>query len=217
MLMVISLTGLGVLLTKSLLTLFSVISVAIMIERAMTLRRIRRLEQKDYTVLKAALQKRQIQVAQTRLLESSAPCALALQAGLDLPDASEERSREAILQGIVVQSALLQRSLSVLATIASTAPYIGLFGTVIGILAAFREIASTGKTGASLVAGGISEALITTALGLGVAIPAVIGYNFFVSRVNDLTLAVETHTLDLAARLPELQTPNREAAPYESH
>jgi biopolymer transport protein ExbB/TolQ len=114
---------------------------------------------------------------------------------------------EAVTQGIEVQSALLHRNLPILATIASTAPYVGLFGTVLGILQAFAKIATTGQTGASVVAAPIAEALTATALGLGVAIPAVMAYNYFSGRVNDLTLRVETHTLDLAARLASLKTP----------
>jgi biopolymer transport protein ExbB/TolQ len=100
-------------------------------------------------------------------------------------------------QEVNVQIARLQNNLPLLATAASTAPYVGLFGTVLGILSAFRMIAETGQTGAAVVAGGISEALIATALGLGVAIPAVMAYNYFTARVNTLSLQIETHALDL--------------------
>jgi biopolymer transport protein ExbB len=96
---------------------------------------------------------------------------------------------------------VLNRNLSILATIASTAPYVGLFGTVLGILSAFATIARTGQTGASVVAAPIAEALTATAMGLGVAIPAVMAYNYFSGRVNDMMLRVETHAIDLTARL----------------
>jgi biopolymer transport protein ExbB/TolQ len=103
-----------------------------------------------------------------------------------------------------MQSAELGRNVPKLATIASVAPYIGLFGTVLGILDAFGHIAATGQTGAKVVAGPISEALVATALGLGVAIPAVMAYNYFSGRVNSLSQLVEDHALELTARLPQL-------------
>jgi biopolymer transport protein ExbB len=202
MLLVISLTALGVMLAKWVLILFSVLSVAIISERAITLRRVRVLEDDGYR-----LELERISGRITTLVpeqQRQAPCSLALHAGLQLPDTAIERRLEAVGQAIAVQSSRLQRPLSLLGTIASTAPYIGLLGTVLGILQAFHEIALSGKTGPSVVAGGISEALITTALGLGVAVPAVIAYNILSGRFNDLTLDIETHTLNLAARLPAL-------------
>lgn len=203
MLCVISLTGLGVHLAELLLLLFSVLSIAVMIERGIMLRRVRAIEERDYASLMRAMDNSE---AEGRaLLETAvAPCSLALLQGLAQPPTTETRRREAIGQGISVQAARLQQRLGALGTIASTAPYIGLFGTVLGILQAFHEIAISGKTGASVVAGGISEALLTTALGLGVAIPAVIAYNILSGKINDLTLTVETHTLTLASRLPPL-------------
>jgi biopolymer transport protein ExbB/TolQ len=73
---------------------------------------------------------------------------------------------------------------------------------VLGILAAFHSIDQAGQTGAKVVVGPIGEALSSTALGLGVAIPAVIAYNYFSGRVNAMGLVVEDHALELAARLP---------------
>ncbi len=81
-------------------------------------------------------------------------------------------------------AALLQNRLSTLGTIASVAPFIGLFGTVVGVMRAFRDLASTAGAGPGVVAIGISEALICTATGLFVAIPAVAAYNYFNSRTE---------------------------------
>src|SRR6267154_40985 len=78
----------------------------------------------------------------------------------------------------------LKRGLGFLATIGSTAPFIGLFGTVAGIINAFRNIAATGSGGMSVVSGGIAEALVTTALGIFVAIPAVVAFNHFTGKVE---------------------------------
>lgn len=85
----------------------------------------------------------------------------------------------------------LESYLPILGTIGSTAPYIGLLGTVIGIMRAFHAIAMNQGGGPGVVAGGISEALLTTALGLLVAIPAVVGYNFFTHRIRRLTRDME--------------------------
>ena len=85
----------------------------------------------------------------------------------------------------------LERRLSFLATTANTAPFIGLFGTVWGIMDSFREIGVRGTTSLAVVAPGISEALITTALGLATAIPAVLGYNYLVNRLRGVSVKME--------------------------
>ena len=193
-----SLAEAGVWFAKGVLVLFSVISVAVMIERVIYLRRMRRIEDSEYLALKGLLDRRQAEAVMASVA--------ALQAGMDLKGAEPDLVHEAITQEIEVQSALLHRNLPLLATVASTAPYVGLFGTVLGILLAFSKIAATGQTGASVVAEPIAEALLATALGLGVAIPAVMAYNYFSTRVNDLSLRVETHALDLAARLSTLKS-----------
>jgi biopolymer transport protein ExbB len=84
----------------------------------------------------------------------------------------------------------LRGSLWVLGTVSSSAPFIGLFGTVIGIVKAFHNMAIMGSGGFSVVAAGISEALIATALGLGVAILAVIFYNYFQTRIERIEAAL---------------------------
>jgi biopolymer transport protein ExbB len=205
-------TEIGVLLAKDTLIVFSILSLAIIIERALNLRRLQRSEECDYRALREAFVRKQPEAIRAIALAGAAPSAVALQAGLDHGSADQEIMREAIAQEVVVQTADLQRNLPILATVASTAPYIGLFGTVLGILDAFHTIAATGKTGASVVAGGISEALLATALGLGVAIPAVIAYNYFNGRVNNLSLTVETHAIDLASRLGALPSAESIAA-----
>ena len=81
----------------------------------------------------------------------------------------------------------LEKYLTFLATTGATAPFIGLFGTVWGIMDSFRGIAQTGSASLAVVAPGISEALVATAIGLAAAIPAVVGYNHFVHKVNVLS------------------------------
>lgn len=82
----------------------------------------------------------------------------------------------------------LRRGLSGLASIASAAPFVGLFGTVVGIINAFQSMAASGQGGLSSVSAGIAEALVVTAFGLLVAIPAVLLYNYFTGRVDDFVV-----------------------------
>jgi biopolymer transport protein TolQ len=93
--------------------------------------------------------------------------------------------------------ARLERYLPFLATTANAAPFIGLFGTVWGVMAAFHGIGQQGSASLAVVAPGISEALIATAAGLGAAIPAVVGYNYFVNRVRHWATEMEGFILDL--------------------
>ena len=97
------------------------------------------------------------------------------------PDAVEE-----LLAGALgAERARFETRLSFLATLASNAPYVGLFGTVVGIINAFRSIAATGSGGMSVVSGGIAEALVSTALGIFVAIPAVVAFNHFTGKIEN--------------------------------
>jgi biopolymer transport protein ExbB len=95
-----------------------------------------------------------------------------------------DASKRALERAEAIVHAELKRGISTLATIGSTSPFVGLFGTVIGIINAFKGISSEKSVGLGAVAGGISEALVTTAVGLFVAIPAVWMYNYFSNRVE---------------------------------
>ncbi|HEY3203390.1 MAG TPA: MotA/TolQ/ExbB proton channel family protein [Thermoanaerobaculia bacterium] len=95
-----------------------------------------------------------------------------------------EAAERAIEREALVTTADMKKGLSGLATIGTTAPFIGLFGTVIGIINAFRGMAMTGSGGIAAVSSGIAEALVTTALGLFVAIPAVWMFNIFMNNIE---------------------------------
>jgi biopolymer transport protein TolQ len=90
----------------------------------------------------------------------------------------------------------LEKAVGFLATIGSATPFIGLFGTVWGIMNSFQGIGATGSANLAAVAPGISEALITTAAGLGAAIPAVIAYNYFVGKIKTLAIEMDTFSQD---------------------
>ena len=190
--------ALGIGLAKIVLILYSLVSVAAIMERILVLRRVRHAEDESFPKLRALTSKSDASGARSVAKRSTAPSAQALLAGLVQPGVP---LREAVGREVTLQTAALQKNLPYLATIASTAPYVGLFGTVLGILGAFQKIAATGQTGPAVVSGSISEALITTALGLGVAIPAAVAYNLLLARVNLLSLEVENHALELADRL----------------
>lgn len=97
----------------------------------------------------------------------------------------------AVERSIERQTDVLKKGLGGLATIASTAPFVGLFGTVLGIINAFHSMSKAGSGGLSTVSAGISEALVVTAFGLLVAIPAVALYNYFSGRVDQLVVDMD--------------------------
>jgi biopolymer transport protein TolQ len=111
--------------------------------------------------------------------------------------------RRALKRFEALESAKLERHLGFLATTGSTTPFIGLFGTVWGIMNSFRGIGATGTASLAVVAPGIAEALIATAMGLAAAIPAVIAYNYYLSRTRRMIIEMEDFSeeiLDLFAR-----------------
>jgi len=112
-------------------------------------------------------------------------------------DAAVDAAKRAIQRATAVNLADLKRGLSGLATIGSTAPFVGLFGTVFGILNAFKEISASKTTGLGAVAGGISEALVTTAIGLFVAIPAVMMFNYLTGRVEAFDVEMDNSSSEL--------------------
>jgi len=102
----------------------------------------------------------------------------------EIPGEEIEASKRALERAEAIVHAELKRGVSGLATVGSTAPFVGLLGTVVGIINAFKGISTEKSTGLGAVAGGISEALVTTALGLLVAIPAVWMFNFFTNKIE---------------------------------
>ncbi|MBN9663033.1 MAG: MotA/TolQ/ExbB proton channel family protein [Acidobacteria bacterium] len=106
------------------------------------------------------------------------------QMSTEIPGEEMEASKRALERAEAIVHSEMERGISGLATIGSTGPFVGLFGTVVGIINAFKGISSEKSTGLGAVAGGISEALVTTAIGLFVAIPAVWMFNYFNNRVK---------------------------------
>jgi biopolymer transport protein ExbB/TolQ len=112
-------------------------------------------------------------------------------------DAAVEAAKRAIHRATAVNLADLKRGLSGLATIGATAPFVGLFGTTFGIINAFSGMALTGSGGIAAISAGIAEALITTAFGLFVAVPAVWAFNYFNGKVENFNVEMDNASSEL--------------------
>ncbi len=119
------------------------------------------------------------------------------QISAEIPGEDIEASKRALERAEAIVHAELKRGVSNLATIGSTAPFVGLFGTVVGIINAFKGISTEKSTGLGAVAGGISEALVTTAFGLFVAIPAVWVFNYFTTRIEGFDVEMGNSSSEL--------------------
>lgn len=108
-----------------------------------------------------------------------------------------EASKRALQRAIAVKTAELKRGLAGLATVGSTAPFVGLFGTVVGIIGAFVRLAANESAGIGLVGGAIAEALVATAFGIAVAVPAVWLFNYFTNKVTSFGVEMENSASEL--------------------
>jgi biopolymer transport protein ExbB/biopolymer transport protein TolQ len=136
-------------------------------------------------------------------LESANP---GLRAGPDLERATVA-AREAMQRSTATEIERLERHLTSLATLGNISPFVGLFGTVIGIMRAFEAISRTGSGGLASVSAGIAEALVATAAGLFVAIPAVTAYNYFISRIKTCVTEMDGAASELITRLTRAARP----------
>lgn len=186
----------------------SVLVLGIILERFYTLARMKQLEDRAFTALQgtlragddAALRNPEIAAAPvTRVMESLTP----------LRGSSEDTIQQAADIALSLQRLRLRRYLGTLATIGATAPFIGLFGTVLGVMVAFQAMSQSGLSG-EMIAAGISEALSATAVGLLVAVPAVIAYNYFTGRVQAMLLHIQGHMARLAPLLYEQRAQERQ-------
>ncbi|HDY81483.1 MAG: MotA/TolQ/ExbB proton channel family protein [Gammaproteobacteria bacterium] len=139
--------------------------------------------------------------AHLRTLKQSSPLGRILAAGLGNAYHGREVMKESIQEaaGHVVHD--LERYLNTLGTIAAIAPLLGLLGTVVGMIKVFAEIMTQGTGNASALAGGISEALITTAAGLSVAIPALVMHRYFTGKIDGIVVELEQETIKLVDAL----------------
>lgn len=188
------------------IVLFSVIAVAIVIERLWTLRSSRIAPASLLGQVWRWVKDGQLDAAKLKSLRADSPLGEILAAGLANSRHGREIMKECIQEaaGKVIHE--LERYLNTLGTIAAIAPLLGLLGTVIGMIDVFSAIMVQGTGNTGVLAGGISKALITTAAGLTVAIPALFFHRFFVRRVEELVIAMEQE----ATKLVEVMQGNRE-------
>jgi biopolymer transport protein ExbB len=120
-----------------------------------------------------------------------------LGAGL-APDVQREAYDRTVRRAVLAAGSGMRRGLSIIATVASTAPFVGLVGTVVGIVNAFQQLAASGQGGVGQVSAGIAEALVTTAIGIGVAVPAVWLFNHLTQWIGRLLVEMECAAEELA-------------------
>lgn len=178
------------------LVLYSIVSIAIIIERLIYYHSRSMVKRDDFmSDIKNQLKRDNLRHAITMCVEmckdAGTPFANVVSAGLDAFGRGEKEISSNMERTIVVQTNMLSRFTTTVGTISSTAVYIGLLGTVLGIMKAFHSISVTGSGGMSVVINGISEALITTAAGLLVAVPAVMAYNYFMKRIDGFITDME--------------------------
>ena len=181
--------------------LCSIVAIAIVIERFWTLSAARITPKYILAQVWTWLKNNQLDSTKLRELRLSSPLGQILAAGL----LSSKYGRQAMIDGIEQAAAQvihdMERYLSTLGTIAAITPLLGLLGTVVGMIRVFSEIMLQGTGNANALAGGISEALITTAAGLTVAIPTYIAHRFFMRRVESLVLNLELESIKLVDAL----------------
>jgi biopolymer transport protein ExbB len=184
--------------TMYILLLCSVISLAVMLERFIYYRKRSRIRRGEFMdKIRGEVLKNKISYALTICLSTDTPFSRVAHAGLLLHGHNEKTISQAMEREITIETIKLERYTSIVGTIGSTAVYIGLFGTVLGIIRAFHDISLASSGGINVVIAGISEALICTATGLAVAIPAVIGYNFFIRKIDNFVADMEVCASEL--------------------
>lgn len=190
------------------LALMSVWSIGVMIERFLTYRKARKQSQQFAPAVAEALGKGNLEEA-VELAEQYDRSHLAkvVHAGLQefrahkgadtIPGETIEASRRAIQRAQAIGVEDFKKGLGGLATVGATAPFVGLFGTTVGVINAFAGMSAGEDVGLAAVAGGISEALVATAIGLFVAIPAVWMYNYFTGKIESFVVEMDNSGSEL--------------------
>jgi biopolymer transport protein ExbB len=175
----------------------SILALAIILERFWTLRASRVAPPQTINELWRWIKKKELNSRKLKALQSSSPMGRILAGGLMNAKHGREIMKESIEHEASQVIHELERFLNPLGTVATITPLLGLLGTVIGMIKVFAEIQLAGVGNAGNLAGGISEALITTAAGLSIAIPALICHRYFIRRVDELVVSMEQEAIKL--------------------
>ncbi|MDR3049264.1 MAG: MotA/TolQ/ExbB proton channel family protein [Elusimicrobiota bacterium] len=170
----------------------SIFSVAIIFFKIIEFWAKSRMDRKKFTTRVSTL------IKQGRLAETAdfcnktiSPMAAVVKAGITAITLRNTNITDAMDREIMIETVKLEKFTTIIGTVGSVSVYIGLLGTVLGIIRAFHDISSAGSGGISVVISGVAEALVATATGLFVAIPAVVAYNFFVKTIDKFVVNME--------------------------
>ncbi len=186
------------------LLLCSIIGITIVIEKLYTLRRRRIVVPAVVNVIQGIAQLDDIKTAAYVCSQNPGPFSAIIGITLERHGEDKETIKEALNDQGRQEVYRLEKGLVILETIAGIAPLLGLLGTVLGILRVFNIISAMGIGQAEALAGGISEALITTIAGLFIGIPAVVAYNYFTQKAESLVLEIERHSNILLGKISHL-------------
>jgi len=186
--------------------ILSIIGFAVMIERAWVLRKARiNVNEFLAKIRKALMVNRSLRDAVKICEQYQGPVASVMKAGLLKHGQPKDDVEKTIENAAMYETTRLERGLAVIATAANIEPMLGFLGTVTGMINSFDALAKSGLSNPGLVAAGISEALITTASGLIIAIPMQLAYNYFTTRINKFVRDVETSTNMLLETYGEME------------
>ncbi len=189
------------------LLIFSLVALTFLVERGIALRRAKiNVNEFLSKIRKALLVNRDVRAAIKVCEEYKGPVASVVKAALLKYGHPKDEIEKGIESAAVFESGRLERGLMVLSTTANVAPMLGFLGTVAGMIQSFDTLAAQGLTNPGAVAAGISVALITTATGLTIAIPAQLGYNYFMSRINKFMRDIETSSNMLLETFVEMDS-----------
>jgi biopolymer transport protein ExbB len=187
------------------LLLCSIVALAIVIEKWITLRKKKVIIPEIVSVIDNIKGPGDIGLALSICEKHKGPFANIIRVGLERRDLPREEIKEALNDQGRQEVYSLEKGLIILETVAGIAPLLGLLGTVIGILKVFDVISVMGVGQATAMASGISEALITTIVGLSIGIPAVVGFNFFTNKAESLILGIEKYSSALLQKVSAFQ------------
>jgi biopolymer transport protein ExbB len=191
--------------------LCSVIAAAICVERIWTLQIARVAPRNLLAHVWALVKKSEMDPQKLRDIRGASPLGQIFAAGIGNARHGREIMKESMEEAADAVMHELERYLTPLGTIASISPLLGLLGTVVGMIKVFTVLMLEGAGNANVLAGGISQALITTAAGLGIAIPALMFHRYFVRRVDDLVVTMEQES----SKLVEIMHGERELEPRQ--
>jgi biopolymer transport protein ExbB len=195
------------------LLLSSLLTVAIIVERLITLRRKKVIIPEIINIVQQFGSVKDMDLARNMCLRYEGPLPNIIRMGLDNSHLDKNEIKELVEDQGRQEVRKLKKGLGILETVAAIAPLLGLTGTVLGMIKVFGVIQAQGVGQAAALSGGISEALLTTVVGLFIGIPALIFYNYFSHKAENFVLDIEKHSGVLIKKLHHINSDSREFQP----